>query len=68
MKIFFHSPQKACLSILAPLSDIKSSDFGPRFLQISGYPKKIKNTRRQIKLSKDIILKTELYLERIKIK
>lgn len=66
MKLFFHSPQKACLSLIAPLSDIKADNYGPRVLQISGYPKKINNTKRQIKLSKDIINKTEKYLERIK--
>lgn len=66
MRVFFHSPQKACLSLIAPLSKINASNYGPRVFQISGYPKKIKYTRKQIKLSKDIINKTEIYLERIK--
>ena len=68
MKLVFHSPSKACLSLIAPLSDIKGDNYGPRLFQISGYPKIIKNTKKQIKLSKDIVYKSNEYLDSIKIK
>lgn len=64
MKIFFHSPEKACLSMLLPFSNNGYyENYGPRVFQISGYPKKIKNTKKQIILSNYIILKTEDYLK-----
>ncbi len=64
MKVFFHSSEKACLSMLLPFSKGGYyENYGPRFFQISGYPKKINNTQKQINLSEDIILKTEEYLQ-----
>lgn len=65
MKIVFHSPEKACLSLLAPLSNIEGNYFGPRVLQINGYPKKIKYSKKTRKLSKDIIEKSNQYLQSI---
>ncbi len=65
MKIVFHSPEKACLSLLAPLSNLEGNNFGPRVLQINGYPKKIKYPKKIRKLSKDIIEKSNHYLQSI---
>lgn len=65
MKIVFHSPEKACLSLLAPLSNLEGNNFGPRVLQINGYPKKIKYSKKTRKLSKDIIEKSNQYLQSI---
>ena len=65
MKIVFHSPEKACLSLLAPLSNLEGNNFGPRVLQINGYPKKIKYSKKIRKLSKDIIEKSNQYLQSI---
>lgn len=65
MKLVFHLPEKACLSLLAPLSNLEGNNFGPRVLQINGYPKKIKYSKKTIKLSKDIIEKSNQYLQSI---
>jgi len=62
MKIFFHSPQKASLSMLnGILSKEKISTYGPRgFLGLSGFPhkwnvKKPKNCEKAIALARTII-------------
>lgn len=69
LKIFCHSPQKACLSLLYPFATKeKAGTYGPKFLQINGYPKKINNTKEQIKLKDQIIDKTDQVLDSMNFK
>ena len=69
LKLFTHSPFKASLSIVKGLSgDSKNSDFyGPRILEISGYPKRVKYSKNSI-LYKDKVIDKAFELTKNKIK
>lgn len=60
LKIFTHSPAKASLSVVIGVNKkIKNNDFyGPRFLEISGYPKKVKYNKNTIKYKDELIKKS----------
>ena len=60
LKIFTHAPDKACLSIvLCSNKNVKDNDFyGPRFFEISGYPKKVKYNKNSFDIEYELIKKS----------
>ena len=60
LKIFTHSPQKACLSIVFAINkEVKNNDFfGPKIFEISGYPKRVKYKKNTFKYKDKLIEKS----------
>lgn len=60
LKIFTHSPAKACLSVVVGINkNTKNNSFyGPRIFEISGYPKKVKYNKNTMKYKEKLIEKS----------
>ena len=60
LKIFTHSPQKACLSLLiAANNNVENNAFyGPKYFEISGFPKKVKYNKNSYLIKENLINKS----------
>lgn len=61
LKIFTHSPFKASLSIVIGINKENKTNtfFGPRVLEISGYPKVVKYNKNSILIKEDLMNKAK---------
>ena len=61
LKIFTHSPFKASLSIVIGINKENKTNtfFGPRVLEISGYPKVVKYNKNSILIKEDLMSKAK---------
>lgn len=60
LKIFTHAPSKACLSVVYAINKNVQNNafFGPKFFEISGYPKKVKYKKNTHKYKENLIKKS----------